>query len=278
VGRPQHIELGAGRDRARIPILYEDRAVLAIDKPAGWLLVPFNWQRTARNLQAALTSSIAAGDYWARSRNLRFLRHIHRLDGDTSGILLLGKSPGAVDSLGRLFESRRMHKTYLAVVDGDPGQPEWVCDAPIGPDPAEVGKMRVDPRGGKPAETRFRVLAHRGTRTLIEAEPVTGRTHQIRIHLNVAGCAILGDALYGNGDRDGGGQTGDGIPTRFPLGLRAVSLSYRDPFRGSPVHVEAPTEDFLLSFGFDAPGTDPAAAPPPVSISRVRRPAASRRP
>src|SRR6478735_5246771 len=101
-----------------MPILYEDRAVLAIDKPRNWMLVPFNWQRTNRNLQAAIVSSIAAGDFWARSRGLKFLRHIHRLDADTSGVLLLARSQGALDTMGRLFESRQMHKTYLAVAQG----------------------------------------------------------------------------------------------------------------------------------------------------------------
>src|SRR5512139_540394 len=164
--KPSQIEFPTGE---RIPILYEDRSVLAIDKPQGWMLVPFSWQKTDRNLQAALTSSIAAGDFWARSRNLRYLHYVHRLDGDTSGVLLFGKSPGAVESIGRLFESRRMRKTYLAVVCGTPPEPEWVCQAPIGPDPAQVGRMRVDSRHGKPSETRVRRLdSHDGT-TLVEA-------------------------------------------------------------------------------------------------------------
>src|SRR6476646_11264209 len=80
----------------QIDILYEDRSVLAIDKPRDWMLVPFSWQKTNRNLQAALTSSIAAKDFWARSRGLRFLRFAHRLDADTTGVLLLAKSPGAL--------------------------------------------------------------------------------------------------------------------------------------------------------------------------------------
>lgn len=117
---PPCIELGRGRDRVRLDILYEDRAALALDKPPGWMLVPFTWQRTGRNLQAALQSSIGAGDYWARTRRLRFLRYVHRLDADTSGVLLFGKSPGAVESLGALFESRAMAKRYLAVVRGTP--------------------------------------------------------------------------------------------------------------------------------------------------------------
>src|SRR5215831_2735876 len=105
MAKPNFIELPTGET---IPILYEDRSVLAIDKPRGWMLVPFSWQKTNRNLQAALTSSIAAGDFWARSRNLRYLRFVHRLDADTSGILLLAKSPGALRTYSELFESRRM--------------------------------------------------------------------------------------------------------------------------------------------------------------------------
>src|SRR5215467_6349824 len=112
---------------APIRILHEDRAVLAIDKPRGWMLVPFSWQKTSRNLQAALTSSIAAGDFWARSRNLKFLRFVHRLDAETTGILLFAKSPGAVEAFGRLFESRKMDKAYLAVVRGKPRESEWIC-------------------------------------------------------------------------------------------------------------------------------------------------------
>src|SRR6476659_2442701 len=124
MAKPDHMELPTGD---RIPILYEDRAVMAIDKPRGWMLVPFSWQRTSRNLQAALISSISARDFWARSRGLRFLRFVHRLDADTTGILLCGKSPGAVKTYGELFESRKMEKKYLAVVHGTPKQKEWTC-------------------------------------------------------------------------------------------------------------------------------------------------------
>ena len=93
MAKPTHIPL-QGSDP--IPILYEDRSVLAIDKPIGWMLVPFTWQRTSRNLQAALTSSIAAGHFWARSRGLTALQHVHRLDAETSGVLLFCKSSGGL--------------------------------------------------------------------------------------------------------------------------------------------------------------------------------------
>ena len=117
MAKPNSIEL-PGCDP--IPILFEDRSVLAIDKPRGWMLVPHSWQKTSWNLQAAITSSIAAGDFWARARGLKFLKNVHRLDGDTSGVLLFAKSYGAVEVISDLFEGRRMEKTYLAVVTGEP--------------------------------------------------------------------------------------------------------------------------------------------------------------
>src|SRR5579862_1871899 len=93
-----------------IPILYEDRSALAVDKPRGWMLVPVSWQKTDRNLQAAINSSIAAHDYWVRSRGLKFLRYVHRLDADTSGVLLFAKSLGAVETYSKMFEGRQMEK------------------------------------------------------------------------------------------------------------------------------------------------------------------------
>ena len=238
--KPSHIELPTGE---RIPILYEDRSVLAIDKPRGWMLVPFSWQKTDRNLQAALTSSIAAKDFWARSRGLRFLRNVHRLDAETSGILLLAKSPGAVRTFSALFESRSMEKVYLAVVRGSPQTGEWACRLKLAPDGRAVGRIRVDARHGKEAETRFRVLQSKGNATLLEAHPVTGRTHQIRVHLAESGHPVVGDELYGP----------QPVKKGETLGLRAVSLSYVDPFVRRRVDITAPVGEFVREYGFDLP-------------------------
>ena len=238
VPKPNCIELPTGE---RIPILYEDRSVLAIDKPRGWMLVPFSWQKTDRNLQAALTSSIAAKDFWARSRNLKFLRYVHRLDADTTGVLLLAKSMGAVETFGRLFESRSMEKSYLAVVRGTPRTREWRCCLKLAPDPRRRGRMRVDARHGKEAETGFYVVQTRANTALIEARPITGRTHQIRVHLAESGLPIMGDELYGR-SKDLDGQ---------PFALRAVSLCYVDPFTKRKVAIEAPSNEFLREYGFD---------------------------
>jgi 23S rRNA pseudouridine1911/1915/1917 synthase len=214
-----------------IPILYEDRSVLAIDKPAGWLLAPADWDKTSRNLHRELLLSIQAGDHWARSRHIRFVRHVHRLDADTSGVLLLAKSHGALSALSRLFEARGVKKKYVALVQGVPKVKEWTCRLSLGPQPGYPGQVRVDLARGNPAETQFRVLESRAGQTLIEAVPVTGRTHQIRVHLAAAGHPIVGDPLYG--------KTSPGEKQPF-FALRAIELSYTDPFQNRPVRIVAP--------------------------------------
>ena len=243
--KPNHIELGDG---TTIPILYEDRSVIAIDKPPGWMLVPHTWQKTNRNLQAAIVSSIGAGLFWARSRGLKFLRHVHRLDAETSGVLLFARSMGALNNYGRLFESRKMEKAYLVVVRGIPKQSEWTCFEPIGPDPDEIGKMRVDRREGKEAETHFKVLQSGTETALLEARPLTGRTHQIRVHLLASGHPVVGDDLYDPRPKATGGGKSSRNPSR--LGLRSIVLGYIDPFNKRPVRIVAPVEDFLREFGF----------------------------
>jgi 23S rRNA pseudouridine1911/1915/1917 synthase len=247
--RPSFMELGLGKNAIQIPILHEDRSTIAIDKPAGWLLIPFSWQSTQRNLQAAITSSIAAGDFWAKSRNLKFLRAVHRLDGETSGVLLLARSAGAVDAYGNLFESRRMEKRYLVVAEGIPKQSNWTCQASLSPDPDRHGRIQVDARHGKEAETTFRLLSVSGARSLLEARPLTGRTHQIRVHLLEANHPVVGDDLYGSGTRTP--QTAAARHrVRFPLGLRAIELAYIDPFLRRRIEIRASVGGFLEAFGF----------------------------
>jgi len=236
MAKPNFVELPGV---APIPILYEDRSVLAIDKPRHWMLVPYSWQRTNRNLQAALVSSIAARDFWARSRGLKFLRYVHRLDAETTGILLFAKSQGAVESCSELFESRRMEKMYLAVIAGKPHHLKWTCRQKLGPDPKRIGRQRVDNRDGKEAETHFEVLQQLPDRALVAAHPLTGRAHQIRLHLADSGCPCVGDELYGKPERG------------VELGLRAVRLAYQDPFTRKRIEISAPTDAFCRQYGFD---------------------------
>jgi 23S rRNA pseudouridine1911/1915/1917 synthase len=264
VAKPKDIELEEAG--IRIPILHEDRSVLALDKPAGWMLAPDSWEHTGRNLQLALQSSLNARDFWARSRNLKFLRFVHRLDAETTGITLFAKSPGALRAYSAMFEERQVEKTYLVVVHGVPKQREWTCRLALTPDPGFKGRMRVAPREGPPpreraeadsprrrrggsgfewkdAETRFRVLQSSPTAALIEARPLTGRTHQIRAHLAAAGHPVLGDPLYGP-DRMALSKG------RQRLALRSVRLAYRDPFQNRRVVIEAPAAEFAREYGF----------------------------
>jgi tRNA pseudouridine32 synthase / 23S rRNA pseudouridine746 synthase len=145
----------------------------------------------------------------------------------------------------QMFETRRMHKVYIAAVKGVPNKDEWICRLPLGPE--GTGKMRVAPRAAfnsettKDAETHFKLLEKGQGTSLIEARPVTGRTHQIRVHLAAEGYPVLGDQLYG---------AGDGGDRDWPLALRAIHLSYSDPFTGRNIHIDAPAGDFIKAFGF----------------------------
>jgi 23S rRNA pseudouridine1911/1915/1917 synthase len=255
MAKPKNIELSDGD--IVIPILYEDRSVLAVDKPAGWMLAPDSWDKTGRNLQLALQSSLNAGDFWARSRNLKFLRFIHRLDAETTGITLFAKSPGALRAYSEMFEERRVEKLYLAVVHGIPKQSNWTCQLPLIPDPGMKGRMKAlrgDQAGWKPspaalppkdAETHFRVLRTFQDTALVEARPTTGRTHQIRVHLGVTGHPVVGDPLYGT-DKAAASKG------RQRLALRAVKLAFHDPFQKRRIHIEAPVDDFLREYGFQS--------------------------
>lgn len=249
VAKPREIDLPDG---TLVQVIYEDRSVMVLDKPAGWLVAPDDWIRTGRNLFLALREGMDFGDWWATSRNLRFLRFVHRLDAETSGLLLCVKSEGAMGAYSKLFAERDVEKIYLAVVDGTPPSETWIRRDPLGPDESRPGRQRVDPEAGREAETSFRVLARVGTRTLVEARPVTGRTHQIRLHLKVSDCPVVGDDLYGH-------------PSRTGLGLRAVGLSYLDPFQGNRIRIHAPTDAFCVHFGFP-----PAAAGPPERPPKPR--------
>ena len=211
---------------------------MAIDKPAGWMLGPDDAEHHERSLHRALVDDIEEGAWWAASRNLKFLRFVHRLDAPTTGVLLLSKSQGAMSAFSKVFAERVVSKAYLAVVDGIPKAASWACREPLGPDPTQHGRHRVDRRDGKEAETQFEVLQAVSGRALVLAKPVTGRTHQIRLHLRHAGTPVSGDILYGTRDTRG-------------LALRAFRLEYPDPFLKRRTVIVAPVESFCRAYGFD---------------------------
>lgn len=181
----------------KISILYEDEHLLAIDKPSRLLTSPDRYDPQRPNLMRLLHRGIELGAPWARQRQLTYLMNAHRLDFETSGILLLAKNKPALVALANQFGSEKPEKRYLALVHGIPNQKEFVVEARLSPHPVKVGLIRVDPKNGKRCMTRFEVQESFNGHALVHAYPVTGRTHQIRVHLRHAGFPIVGDDLYG---------------------------------------------------------------------------------
>lgn len=168
-------------------ILYEDAEVVGICKPAG-----FNSQRTPYQLKG--TVEYAIGVYLKCAANGEPVRIIHRLDRGTSGVMLFPKNRTAAARLSQLLKEGRVEKRYLALVTGNPPAGEWLVDQPI----AKVGSARYGvARPGKEAQTGFRVVVQGDGAALVEARPLTGRTHQIRVHLEHCGLPIVGDSTYG---------------------------------------------------------------------------------
>jgi RluA family pseudouridine synthase len=180
-----------------IPVLFEDEHLLALDKPSGLLTSPDRYNPQRPNLMKLLHAAIADGKSWARERNLNYLSNAHRLDFETSGVILLAKSKAVLVRLTNLFGSEKPVKKYVALVCGVPAEDRFEIDAKLVPHPVKLGLMRVDPKNGKQSKTQFAVLEKFSGYALLQCELLTGRTHQIRVHLRHAGLPIVGDELYG---------------------------------------------------------------------------------
>jgi RluA family pseudouridine synthase len=187
----------ASREFWEIPVLFEDEHLLALDKPAGLLTSPDRYDPQRPNLMKLLHAAVAGGKPWARERRLDYLMNAHRLDFETSGIILLAKSKPALVALANLFGSEKPLKQYTALVQGTPREEKFELAAGLAPHPVRTGLMRVDPKNGKRSRTVFETLEKFSGWTLLRCKPFTGRTHQIRAHLRHAGLPIVGDELYG---------------------------------------------------------------------------------
>jgi RluA family pseudouridine synthase len=180
-----------------IPVLFEDEHLLALDKPSGLLTSPDRYDPQRPNLMKLLHAGIERGAAWAKERGLSYLMNAHRLDFETSGVILLAKNKPALVALANLFGTEKPAKTYVALVHGTPVNPVFEVDAKLAPHPVKIGLIRVDEKNGKKAMTRFELLEKFRDYSLITCRPETGRTHQIRVHLRQAGLPIVGDELYG---------------------------------------------------------------------------------
>jgi RluA family pseudouridine synthase len=187
----------ATREFWEIPVLFEDGDLLALDKPAGLLTSPDRYDPQRPNLMKLLHAGIEQGKPWAARRGLSYLMNAHRLDFETSGVILLAKNKPSLIALANLFGTEKTGKTYVALVHGNPVKPSFEINASLAPHPVKIGLMRVDEKSGKNARTQFDLLEKFRDCALMQCRPFTGRTHQIRVHLRQAGLPIIGDTLYG---------------------------------------------------------------------------------
>lgn len=229
-----------------LDILYEDDHLLVVNKPPGLVVHPGAGHRGGTLLHALLAHCPALALVGDVSRP----GLVHRLDKDTSGLLVVAKSAAAHADLVRKFQARMVEKTYLALVWGRLKEPEGQIVGEIGRHPSQRQKMSARPRRGKPAVTTWRVLREvPGPLTLVELSPKTGRTHQLRVHLAALGHPVVGDGTYG-----GGASRFQGLPELAGVRklvtrqlLHAWCLAFTHPATGVRLHFEAPLpEDFRV--------------------------------
>jgi len=225
-----------------IPVLYNDGDILVVDKPAGMLSIPDRYDPDAPVVAAALRSE------WGK------LLVVHRIDKDTTGILVYARTAEAHRALNLAFGTRTVHKAYRALVRGMPDWEETECDLPLLADGDRLHRTIIDARRGKNSKTAFAVVERfegRGAfpgAALVEARPETGRTHQIRVHLAALGFPCLCDPLYGDGQplllsklkRRWKGDEFEERPLLARAALHALSVEFAHPGTGAALRFEAP--------------------------------------
>lgn len=247
IGEYVHAGLAPG---VALPILFEDEHLAVIDKPAGIAVhgAPGDQAPSVAGWWLARLNERAA-DFDVERPGI-----VHRLDKDTSGVLLLAKTPAAQAALSSAFERRTAEKTYLAVVEGVPPRAQAVIEAPIDRDPRDRTRMAVT-RRGRPSTTSYRLVVSDGQRSLLEVHPETGRTHQIRVHLAAIGVPVVNDELYGQAEPG----------TRQLLHAWRIAIPHPE---GGLLHAAAPPPADLLaairSIGGEAVASRYEAAPPPT--------------
>ncbi len=227
--------------------------MIAFDKPSGLLIAPDRWDKARTNLMDLVHERMGHG-----------VANVHRLDADTSGLVLCAKTKPALDFLSGQFQSKTVTKVYEALTVGLPPADEFTVDLVLKEDDAKPGRMCVVKKHGKASVTDFRVRdrfpqpAGRASYAHLECRPQTGRTHQIRVHLAATGTPILNDPFYGNDTvlllsalKRGYKGREDERPLIARLALHAAALTFTHPLTREPITIAAPLpHDFAVALKY----------------------------
>lgn len=230
---------------SELPVLFEDESIVAYNKPPCVLVAPDRWDKQRPNLMRFIHETISPTIFNA-----------HRLDFETSGVLVCGKTRPSLTALCRLFETRDMAKEYLAITRGVPSTARGRIDLALEKHPKRPGRMCIVTTG-RPAVTDYEVREQWRGYALIAAKPLSGRQHQIRVHLAAIHCPIVADRLYGDGrglllsELKPDSRSTPGQPERPLIGslaLHAYRLSFKHPVTGADLTIEAPLpSDFEIA-------------------------------
>jgi len=229
-------------ESTRSEIIDDDDQLLVLNKPPRLLVLPDRYNKNLPNLYTILMEELGK------------VFIVHRIDKETSGIILFAKTAEAHAELNTQFEERRVDKTYHAIVVGSPSPDEGVIDLPLAKDRKDVELMSVDRRNGKEAVTTFKVLERFSGYTFLELKPRTGRTHQIRVHLKSIGLPILADGSYGSGRgfflsdvKARFQEKGEEKPLLDRTALHAAGIALVHPSTRAPVTFSAPLPKDMVS-------------------------------
>ena len=218
----------SGPAPARFTVVYEDDALIVVDKPAGVVVHPARGHETG-TLAQALADRAAGGEDPYRAGI------VHRLDRDTSGLLVVAKSDSVHRRLKDLLQARELRREYLTLVDGIPPAHSGTIEAPIGRDRRDRVLHSIDTDSPREARTHFELLEPMRHEALLRVSLETGRTHQIRVHMQAIGHPVLGDRAYG-------GPSRFGLERQF---LHAARLAFPHPVTGEPIDVSSPLPEDL---------------------------------
>ena len=223
---PEAKEINLKAQDIPLDVVYEDDDIIVVNKPKGMVVHPANGNPDGTLVNAVM--SLCKGSLSGIGGEIR-PGIVHRLDKDTSGLIIIAKNDVAHINLSKQIKDRRVKKIYIALVKGNVSENEATVNMPIGRSTKDRKKMAVR-KDGKKAITHFKVLKRYGKYTLLELKIDTGRTHQIRVHMAEIGHPVVGDMIYSNGKNEFGieGQM-----------LHAKSLDFQHPVTGKQIHLEA---------------------------------------